>query len=562
MKKTSKLNNKPQPAHSDTASAEGCASILDTVSMSIVRDDVSDIQAHLVPQDRPELVIGLVGPIGVDLDPVITSLKDGLAVASYSTYTIRLSKLIEDLAEEDFTGIREEERIGKLMDLGTRLRENSQRGDAAAVLAMAEIARIRQDEISSNATVDRVSGNAYILRSLKHPAEVDRLRTIYGKGFILISTYSPRSMRVAALAERIARSRNGDKKRARAEAEALVERDEAEDDKDLGQDVQDAFPLADLFVDARNIDRLRSRIERFLHLTFGNRFRTPTRDEYGMFHARAAALRSADLNRQVGAAIMQNGSDVVTVGCNDVPKFGGDQYWEGDEDDARDFIKGIDSSAEQRIQMLGELIGRLSDNEFLEPSQAKRSISELVSSLITGDDKKVLKGVGLMNLLEFGRSVHAEMAALMSAARLGKSVEGATLYCTTFPCHMCARHIVASGIKRVVYIEPYPKSKAKQLHADAIAVDSTIPSPKQVNFEPFQGVAPRLYQSIFSADDLRKSKDGKKLEWNMKDGKVRFQRYVNTYIDLETDFISRVLPVLQTAIRPSPPLSKLSRSTV
>lgn len=57
--------------------------------------------------------------------------------------------------------------------------------------------------------------------------------------------------------------------------------------------------------------------------------------------------------------------------------------------------------------------------------------------------------------------MHAEMFAITDAARRGLSVRDATLYCTTFPCHMCARHIIASGIRKVVYIEPYPKSMAK-----------------------------------------------------------------------------------------------------
>ncbi|WP_157792851.1 anti-phage dCTP deaminase [Bordetella genomosp. 8] len=508
----------------------------------------------LQPQPHPELVIGLVGPVGVNLEPIITALRDGLAVARYKSYVVRLSKLIENLAELDFSGSPEHERIGNLMTLGTHLREQSKLGDAAAILAIAEIARIR--DVENHAPLPASSaGNAFILRSLKHPAEVERLRTIYGKGFLLISVYSPRDVRVTALAERLSRSGANAKRLARSRAEALIARDESEDDKDLGQDVQDAFPLADLFVDARNTERLRAAIQRFLHLTFGNRFRTPTKDEHGMFHARAAALRSADLNRQVGAAIMQDGSDVITVGCNDVPKSGGDQYWEGDPDDDRDFRREIDSSAEQRTQMFEELFERLSSHGYLNTNKLSNSdVHHTVASLIDGDKKRVLKGIGLMNLLEFGRSVHAEMAALMSAARLGRSVKGATLYCTTFPCHMCARHIVASGIKRVVYVEPYPKSRARQLHADAIAVDPIAPSSKHVNFEPFEGIAPRQYQSIFSADDMRKQNDGRIRPWRMADGKVRFQRYLNTYLELEVALLADVVPLLQQAIKPLPTL--------
>jgi deoxycytidylate deaminase len=73
-----------------------------------------------------------------------------------------------------------------------------------------------------------------------------------------------------------------------------------------------------------------------------------------------------------------------------------------------------------------------------------------------------------LDITEFGRPVHAEMEAILSCARIGISPKMGTLYCTTFPCHNCAKHIVAAGIKRVVYVEPYPKSKAEKLHSDSL----------------------------------------------------------------------------------------------
>lgn len=70
-----------------------------------------------------------------------------------------------------------------------------------------------------------------------------------------------------------------------------------------------------------------------------------------------------------------------------------------------------------------------------------------------------LRGSRLTNLTEFVRAVHAEMEALLSSTRIGVSTRRAILYCTTFPCHNCAKHIIDAGVKRVVYIEPYAKSK-------------------------------------------------------------------------------------------------------
>jgi tRNA(Arg) A34 adenosine deaminase TadA len=106
-----------------------------------------------------------------------------------------------------------------------------------------------------------------------------------------------------------------------------------------------------------------------------------------------------------------------------------------------------------------------------------------------------------MDALEYGRIVHAEMSALTDAARCGHSVKGAVLYCTTFPCHMCAKHIVSAGVSKVVFLEPYPKSLAFDLHADSIQVESgdrghyhEFPA---VHFEHFYGVSPRRYREIF-----------------------------------------------------------------
>lgn len=78
-----------------------------------------------------------------------------------------------------------------------------------------------------------------------------------------------------------------------------------------------------------------------------------------------------------------------------------------------------------------------------------------------------------MDIIEFGRVVHAEMSALMDAARLGRPVQDAKLFCTTFPCHICAKHITAAGISSVFFLEPYPKSAAFALHPDSIEVEGS-----------------------------------------------------------------------------------------
>jgi dCMP deaminase len=69
-------------------------------------------------------------------------------------------------------------------------------------------------------------------------------------------------------------------------------------------------------------------------------------------------------------------------------------------------------------------------------------------------------------LLEEGRCIrtlHAEQNALIQAALHGVSTQGATLYGTCRPCHVCARMIVGAGIVRLVFHGPIPEGWAHEV---------------------------------------------------------------------------------------------------
>jgi cytidine deaminase len=101
----------------------------------------------------------------------------------------------------------------------------------------------------------------------------------------------------------------------------------------------------------------------------------------------------------------------------------------------------------------------------------------------------------------------------MEAARRGVPVEGGVMYVTTFPCHECARHLIAGGLSRVVYIDPYPKSLAAELYEDAIALEGAGGAMGKVIFTPFVGIAPRRYMEFFELQGERKQKDGSVVPW-------------------------------------------------
>ena len=72
-------------------------------------------------------------------------------------------------------------------------------------------------------------------------------------------------------------------------------------------------------------------------------------------------------------------------------------------------------------------------------------------------------GIASGTRAEICYAIHAEQNAIIQAAKLGSSIEGATLYCTHQPCVICAKMIVNAGISRVVYREGYPDEFARQM---------------------------------------------------------------------------------------------------
>ncbi len=463
-----------------------------------------------VRRQYTELVIGLVGAVGSQMGSVEDALVSVFRPLSYQCEQIKLIELLHEIEKwRDLPHEREDERIRTHMDAGDEFRRLIGSNDALAVLGVGNIRRLRE-----KVTLDQDKPRqrcAYLLRSLKHPDEVKCLREIYGRAFILVAAYSPREERVQHLASKIAESRYGAAaEQCRPDAEQLVNRDQEDSEVPHGQGVRTAFPLADVFIATTNKPVMERGIRSFLELLFGKVSHTPTREEYCMFHAHAAAMRSAALGRQVGATIATAEGEIVAVGTNEVPKAGGGQYWEGDVPDARDFVLGHDSSDRLKRSNLGELLEKFSKaGGWLVAEKVALSPEERVRTALP-----VVKGARLMQPLEFGRAVHAEMAAIMDAAKRGVSVRDCTIYTTTFPCHECARHIIAAGLRRVVYIEPYAKSLAAHLHEDAISVDSAIEIEGMVSFDPFVGVAPRRYSELFTMLEDRKTVDGSVVQWN------------------------------------------------
>lgn len=460
-------------------------------------------------QERADLYVGLVCAAGTDLTEVRNQLKAQLSVVGYKHEEVKVSRLIAEILEVEPSG-DEYQRMRDLMRAGDCLRKHSENGQGVAAAIIAEIRSRRTSQTLPQTT-------AYVIDSLKNPSEIALLDKIYGRNYYTLSVFLPPEDRAINLQNKIAKSRHQPPEKTHRDlADQLIK----EDEKGIGkksQNVQDAFPRADFFINGA--EDIAEQVKRFIELVFQEPFTTPTVDEYHMFVARAAALRSCDLSRQVGAVIVDACRSIVATGCNEVPYPGGGIFYEGRErgiSDNRDHTKGHDPNWIEIQRTLIELIGVLRSAGQIRGEEAA---SQIADGLLYGQYKELMSNARIRNLIEFGRVVHAEMHALSQAAAVGRSVRGATLYCTTFPCHGCARHIIAAGISEVVFIEPYPKSLTGQLYEGEIETankplsDAERTHLERVRFRPFHGVAPILYQRVFAYRD-RKDEYGTIATWD------------------------------------------------
>lgn len=448
-----------------------------------------------------ELVIALVGPVGSGCSTTYAALNEILGSQySYEVHYYKLSeyisqgaKLVEDAIADQLPAA---DRIDMLQTVGDKLRKACGSSYLAAK-AVEKIAEQRDLEgfgkTADGVAVPKKLRQVHIIDSIKHPEELKLLRSTYGEIFWLIGVFAPLGVRE----QRLTLQQNLDK----AALSKIIQRDYREED-DHGQKVRDVFYQADFFVrnDQENKIQLEKSLGRFLEIIFGSPVHTPTLDESSMYAAYAEAAKSACLSRQVGAAVVSGKGELIGLGRNDVPQYGGGLYTEdtGAGDHRCHAWQDRRCHNDKKKDVLYQQIFE------------KLKKSNLLAEGVRPEDvAKAVKATDVKSLIEYSRAVHAEMDAITSVARTHKAgLLGGTLYSTTFPCHSCARHIVASGINKVFFIEPYPKSLATELHSDAVS-EREGDAGKKVLFLQFSGIAPKNILKLFNVELTRKGSDGK-----------------------------------------------------
>jgi deoxycytidylate deaminase len=499
---------------------------------------------------HPELVFGIAGPIGIDIDAISQTLSQALQAVDYQTVNIRITSEIDEeatdvarLESNDYEAV-----MSYKMDHASEVCRRYGSPDTLMRFAMRAIRQHRASifpPASGNEPAEAlppeervIAKTAYLVRQLKRPEEVDLMRKVYGRQFVLISAYGSAESRKRIIEQKLKRSLQLDvpDHEISAKADKLMHRDMNEDGDAHGQHLRETFHRADVFIDGIHKEEMEAKTVRFIDALFGKADIAPTKAEYGMYAAKSASLRSSDLSRQVGAAIFTSDGELITQGCNEVPKAFGGTYWDGEEPDHRDIKMGHDPNDLLKREVIRDLMERLQRGGMLsEEARNIGSSAQIVDRLTQKPTSTpqigegALYGAQITDLTEYGRVVHAEMCAICDAARLGRSIKGATLYCTTFPCHNCTKHVLAAGISKVVYMEPYPKSKAKELHENEIEIEQETGG--RVAFLPFLGISPYRYRDIFQKG--RRKKDGLALQWYEEIPRPMIDVPVPTYVDLE-----------------------------
>ncbi len=501
-----------------------------------------------------ELVIAMVGPVASGVSKTAVIIRDILAdrFRYEAGNIIKVSRFLQEDAHlvdlSPTTDLRGNDRIESLQMIGNELRKRHG-PDYLAKRAVAAINEIR----TSGAGLERISGEAppraarvrrvCVIDSLKNDAELALLRDVYKDMLVVVGVFAPDYVRLRRMKE------DGSSD---AGAGAILDRDQGEVIPH-GQKTRSVFGDADFFIrnDGDNDTELLRTVNRFLDIVFDVGVHTPTRAEQAMHEADAVAHRSACMSRQVGAAIFDTKGDLISVGWNDVPKPGGGLY--GEDDQWGSDAKGSAADRDNRCFRFGQ---RICHNDHEKDEIRAELLRNLRKAEIIKDDvpdakvAEAIRGSRLDWVIEFSRSIHAEMEAILAVARDGRhSLVGSTLYTTVYPCHNCARHIVAAGIAEVVFIQPYKKSMATKLHHDSLTEEPR--GENRTLFRQYGGVAPKHFARLFRQRSERKS-DGHARASDPASAEPVFRQPLDSFVAYELRVAKEMGEIERAAVTTAP----------
>jgi deoxycytidylate deaminase len=291
-------------------------------------------------QNKHEIVIALVAPIGVNVAKAKEQLEMCLKKYHYDVNSIAVTALASIEMQSDDKDICRAQLDAESINMPDKrkifagLNELDDGGittcDIYPYLIVEKIKSLRKADGPTQ---------VYILDNLKNPHEIESLRRVYKKALFVVGLTATMFERISNKIEidssGIDSSNNKKFKNqeiTRAISEILQDyRKPINFDENLNNETSAAYQLSDIFI---NFDSSQSdddnpdqNIERFVDLICGAPIITPTAHEHNMFMAYMSSIRSADLSRQVGSTIVNQDDDILAMGANEVPSPDGGQYW-------------------------------------------------------------------------------------------------------------------------------------------------------------------------------------------------------------------------------------------
>ncbi|MBT3864437.1 AAA family ATPase [Candidatus Peregrinibacteria bacterium] len=250
----------------------------------------------------------------------------------------------------------------------------------------------------------------WIIDGVRNPSEATEIKRIPNSKLLAVTASLP------TITERIrSRKRPGEENITKEEVFERLKKESGVGEDETGQQVQKCLDVSEfLIINEGSLEELDKKLDHFVKSTTGAE--RPTFDEVFMEVSYTWAKRATCCRRKVGAVIAKD-KQQLTAGYNGAPR-------------------GVPHCAE---------VGCI--REKLNVPSGKNA--------------------------ELCRGTHAEQNAITQAAKFGISIDGATLYCNTFPCVICTKMILNSGIVKVIYDCDYddPLSKeilAQQTHVEMI----------------------------------------------------------------------------------------------
>ncbi len=379
-------------------------------------------------------VIGLVGAFGSGCTYIAKNF-----IANNGYHYLSLSDILRDLYLEE-NGLCPEESLERkvMQDYGNQIR------------------LVKGNNYLAQKAVEKIEESSWtniVVDSFRNPNEIEYFKSKFIE-FDLIGIFSDKDIRWNRVKNKY------------DENEGLFNKDEKRDkgeDIENGQRVTDCFLLADVII-ANNIvisgendafTLMKTKINQYIDLLRnGAKGRRPTEIEAIMTMAYANSQRSSCLKRKVGAVIVDGEGNIFSSGYNEVPPL----------------EKPCKNECGQcyRSKFKNEIEDALQD-----------------AGILTEPKKVIMKKI---KVLEKCRALHAEENAILNVARFGSAsaIKNGTLYTTTYPCNLCANKIAKVGLRKVIYLEPYPVEEAKQTLSAA-----------KIEQEAFEGITYNSYFKVY-----------------------------------------------------------------